>query len=66
MADVQVINGGSVIGFKALTDEAAQWMRDNCETENWQWWCGAMYVDVRYAGGLAIAIEDAGFSYAPL
>jgi len=66
MADVQVINKGSLIGFRPLTDEANEWFDNEVDSQGWQWLGQVLYVDVRYAGGLAIALEDAGFSYAPL
>lgn len=53
LADVNVTGiGDSVLQFEGLTDAGRDWLRDNCDSEPWQWLGNRLGVDHRYAGNL--------------
>jgi hypothetical protein len=62
MADIRVINDGTLIGFRMLTEAARNWVDDNVQSEGWQWLGTTLYVDHRMAGGLIDGMIDAGFA----
>lgn len=59
-ADVTVINCGSIVQFMATTNEGLAWLRDNTDSEGWQWMGRCLCVDHRYAGDLAHGLAEAG------
>jgi hypothetical protein len=58
MADVRVIQNGSMIGLHMLTDDAEAWMADNVATEPWQWMGKILWVDYRMAGAVIEGMQD--------
>ncbi len=60
LADIEIEDGGSIYLFKPLTDAGRDWLHEHTETESWQWWNGALVVEHRYAGQLALAAVEKG------
>lgn len=61
-ADFVFIDHGSIVSITPMTDGAKEFIKDNVETEPWQWIGQSLSVDRRYASDLFDAIESAGFS----
>jgi len=59
--DFLVIDHGSIVAIRPLTDEAEQWLDDNVAAEAWQWLGGFLCVDHRCAAPLIAGIEADGF-----
>ena len=61
--DFLVMNHGSIVAIRPLTEAALQWLDDNVAAEGWQWLgCGgSLCVDHRYAAPLIEGIEADGF-----
>lgn len=53
---------GSIFSFTPLTELAREWIQDNVEYEDWQWFGDSLCVDVRAAGPLFDGIVEAGLS----
>lgn len=62
MADIQVANEGSVVGFSTYTFAAAQWFAQNVASEGWQWMGGTLWVDPRFAADIIEGAQAAGFA----
>lgn len=62
-ADFEVIDQGSFIGFRPVSDEGKRWMDENVESEGWQWMGSVLYVDHRYADDLISGIDMGGLTY---
>lgn len=60
MADIQLHNEGSLVGFLPLTEEGRTWLREEVQAEAWQFLGGALYVDHRMASPLIEAACDDG------
>jgi hypothetical protein len=60
--DFFVMDHGSIVEIRPLTDEALQWLADNAAAEAWQWLGGSLCVDRRYAAPLIEGIEADGFA----
>jgi hypothetical protein len=58
--DVLVANEGTVFLFNPLTQQAKEWMDDNVQTEDWQYFGITLVVEHRFAWGLAQGMKDAG------
>jgi hypothetical protein len=54
-----VLDEGSVVLITPLTKKAQRWMRENVESESWQWLGGGLGVDSRYADQLISAMSEA-------
>ena len=63
MADFDIIDHGTLVGFKPLNDEAQAWMDENVQSESWQFFGHSLMVDHRMAQGLVDLIEEEGFTY---
>jgi hypothetical protein len=61
MADFVIQNDGTILLFRPLTDAAREWLEANVQ-EDAQWFGGALVVEHRYAGALAVALIEAGFT----
>jgi hypothetical protein len=60
MADFLVVDEGTIILFEPMTDEAAAWWSENCETGMSM---GAAYaVDHRCAQAILEGLDSAGFT----
>jgi hypothetical protein len=51
----------SIISIKPVSEAARQWVDENVVSEPWQWFGGALWVDVRCARHLVDEIADQGF-----
>jgi hypothetical protein len=61
--DVLIENHGSVFLFRGRTDAGLTWLKENVESESWQWFgYNALAVEPRYAGALVCTIEHAGLA----
>jgi hypothetical protein len=61
MADVTVTNCGSIVQFRLHSKAAQEWVEENVQTDDWQWFGRNCFnVDHRYAGHLAEGMADAG------
>jgi hypothetical protein len=60
--DFLVMDHGSIVVIRPLTDGALQWLDDNVAAESWQWLGGSLCVDRRYAAPLIAGIEADGFA----
>jgi hypothetical protein len=56
-----VMDNGSIIAIRPLTEEALQWLGDNVAAEGWQWLGGSLCVDRHYAAPLIEGIEADSF-----
>jgi hypothetical protein len=59
--DFLVIDHGSIVAIRPLTEAAEQWLDDNVVAEAWQWLGGSLCVDRRCAAPLIVGIEADGF-----
>jgi hypothetical protein len=62
MADVRIINEGTLTGVLALNAEARQWIDDNVHSEGWQWMGKVLWVDHRMVDNLLDGMIAAGLS----
>lgn len=62
VTDVQIINEGTIVLFRPLTDQARAWIEENVQTEPWQWFGGGLCVEHRYAHDLADGMERDGLN----
>lgn len=60
--DFEIINQGSLVGFRATNDDALAWLMRETESERWQWLGRTLYVDHRLAPTIIAAIDSEGFS----
>jgi hypothetical protein len=61
MADFIIRNEGTILLFRPLTDAAREWLEENVQADA-QWFRGALVVEHRYAGDLAVGLIQAGFT----
>ena len=61
MADFIIYNEGSILLFRPLTDAAREWLEEHVQ-EDAQWFGGALVVEHRFAGDLAVGLVQAGFT----
>lgn len=61
-ADVQVLNGGSVVMVKPVTQAAQEWVDEHVVLEDWQWMGGAFAVEPRYLDNLLVGMEIDGLT----
>lgn len=62
MSDIELINQGSMIGFRPITDKGKAFIDNNLETEAWQWLGPVLYIDQRMAPKIISAAEDEGLT----
>ena len=60
MADVRLIDAGSMVGFQALTDEATDWLDENVEAGGYQHLGSVLYLDNRDAVRIVDGMCDYG------
>jgi hypothetical protein len=58
MSDIQLHDGGSMIGFQPRTDAAYEFMDEHVHSESWQWLGPILWVDHRMARDLMQAMVD--------
>ena len=62
--DVLVVNHGTVWTFDLRSPEAATWVDDNVQSEDWQWGGSRLTVDWRFGAPLADGMRAAGLEVA--
>lgn len=62
MADFQVIDKGSVVGFAPQTDAAQDFLDEHVHVESWQWLGNFFYADHRPAQDLLDGIAAEGLT----
>jgi hypothetical protein len=62
MADIRIINQGTMTGVLPLTEQASQWVDDNVQSEGWQWLGKILWVDHRMVDALIDGMIAAGFA----
>lgn len=62
MTDVRIIDQGTLIGLKPVTEAATAWFADNVESSDWQWMHDTLWVDQRYVRDLLDGIVNAGLT----
>lgn len=60
--DVEIVNEGTVVLFRPVTDRAKVWFKENIQAEGWQWLGMSVGVDHRYAGDIVEGLLGAGFN----
>lgn len=50
--DVQVDDSGSITMIRPLSLKANRWLARNTDTQSWQWMCGTLCIDSRYAASI--------------
>jgi hypothetical protein len=61
MNDVEIIDVGTMIGFRPLTRPVKAWLRDNVHVESWHWMGGTLWVDPGRTGPIVKGIIEADF-----
>jgi hypothetical protein len=59
--DLKIYNEGSIIVLTPLTEDARNWIDENCNVESWQWMGGSLAIDYRFAEDIIYGLADAGF-----
>jgi hypothetical protein len=62
MADVRMINAGSLVGFVAESTEAHDWFDEYVEAEGWEYLSPVLYVDHCNAMRIVDDLHDYGLS----
>jgi hypothetical protein len=62
MADLRVEDHGSICLIHPLTEEAREWLEENCRPEPWQWLGGAMAADARFIARIAEGLVADGLT----
>jgi len=57
MADISIVNHGSIVTVRPLTHAATQWLQDNTDG---MWFGGALVVEPRYVGDLVAGMVEEG------
>lgn len=62
MADILIVDEGSIVGFCAETPAGKTWLTDNLVAESWQWmgdtlWCGHREADVIIAAAAEAGLQ---------
>jgi len=60
--DVDVRADGAIVLFTPVSDEAREWMRQNLQTEPWQWLGQSLAVERRYALPIVEGMQNAGLT----
>lgn len=60
-----VSDGGSMVGFRPMSERAEAWIDDNLQSMPWQWLGPVLWVDHRIAHTLAAALAAEGFNLKP-
>ncbi len=60
MVDVTITNHGSIILFQPNTAAASDWIRENVQTDETQFFGSALVVEPRYAEDLALGMQSEG------
>lgn len=60
MTDARIENHGSIMLLQPLTPAALEWIEDHVVAEPWQWWCGGLAVEPRYASDIVAGMQEDG------
>ena len=60
VVDVQVVNEGTIVLFRPLTDAARTWIDENVNSEDYQWFGGGLCVEHRYANDIVEGMKADG------
>ena len=58
--DVRIRDEGSVVAFTLETEAAKTWVKENLETEPWQWLGESLVIDHRMSGPIIDGMMSAG------
>jgi hypothetical protein len=61
-ADVIVENSSSIVSLTPITPAAREWIKENCQTEPWQWLGPTLNIDTRYAGNILEGMQADGLT----
>ena len=59
-ADVIVSNEGSVFLLNPVTDAGKEWIKENCQTEGWQWLGQCLAIGPLYALDIVEGMQGDG------
>lgn len=63
-ADFLIGNEGSIFTVTPLTDEAFTHLKQNFQTEGWQWLGRTLAVDHRYVSDIVLHLQEEGYQVA--
>lgn len=58
--DIKIVDHGTVVQLIPLTDAGKAFLRDELESESWQWLGHTLNIDPRYTGTVVMLAEDKG------
>lgn len=58
--DFDIIDAGSLIGIKTLSEAGKAWMDEHVQAEGWQWLGDILYMDKRFAFDLIAGMREDG------
>lgn len=58
--DVAILDQGSLVGFRPLTDAAKTFIAENVQAESWQWLGRTLMVEHRFADNLIAGMQADG------
>jgi hypothetical protein len=58
--DIVLENHGSLFLIRGLSDAGKNWLAENVDNEEAQYWCGAVVCEVRYVADIALGAEKFG------
>lgn len=58
--DVEIDNQGTIVLFRPITKAGEAWIKENVQTEPWQWFGDGLCVEHRYAHDLADGMQRDG------
>lgn len=59
--DFQILDQGSLIGFRAITEGAKEWWEENVAYDDYQIMGDVVWCELRQAKALFEALDDNGF-----
>ena len=60
--DVLITDQGTIVVFAIVSAQAAEWVDQHVQTEDWQWMGKSLAVDHRYAPSLIEGLQEAGLT----
>jgi hypothetical protein len=49
---------GNLYGITCKTKKAKKWVKENCQTDGWQWLGNTLWIDIRMAETIKEAIQS--------
>lgn len=62
LADGTLIDCGSIVLLKPLTDACREWIAEHLPDDR-QEWCGAVVIEPRYVHDICLAAREAGLKF---